>query len=133
VTGNTAQVNQFDQLTVRKLPAPGAPQTAVREQHVLRQVSQGLARDTSLFVGSLPEGEYTFDRMVDVDTNRALNMGEGGRRLLGNFRVKAGARFGLARIRHSADEGATWRVEYSNFDRAVYEAEQKRKEAPEKK
>jgi len=98
VTGNTAQVSQFDQLTVRKLPAPGAPQTAVREQHLLRQVSQGLARDTSLFIGSLPEGEYTFDRMVDVDTNRALNMGEGGRRLLGNFRVKAGALIDLGRL-----------------------------------
>lgn len=98
VTGNTAQVNQFDQLTVRKLPVPGAPQTAVREQHLLRQVSQGLSRDTSLFVGVLPEGEYTFDRMVDVDTNRALNLGDGARRLLGNFRVKAGALIDLGRL-----------------------------------
>lgn len=98
VTGNTSQVGQFDQLTVRKLPAPGAPQGAVREQHVLRQVSQGLARDTSLFVGALPAGEYTFEGVVDVDTNRALTLGEGGRRLLGNFRVKAGALIDLGRL-----------------------------------
>jgi ATP-binding cassette subfamily F protein uup len=44
--------------------------------------------------------------------------------------VDAGAQFGLARIRHSADGGATWRVELSNFDRAFYDAEQKRREAP---
>jgi hypothetical protein len=83
---------------VRKLRPAGAPETAVREQHILGQVSQGLARDTALFVGALPEGEYTFERMVDVDTHRALNMGDGGRRLLGNFRVKAGALVDLGRL-----------------------------------
>jgi len=46
----------------------------------------------------------------------------------GVLAVDGGARFGLARIRHSADEGATWRTEYSNFDRAAYEAEQKAKQ-----
>jgi hypothetical protein len=45
----------------------------------------------------------------------------------GLLAVDSGARFGLARIRHSADEGATWRIEYSNFDRSAYEAEQRRK------
>ena len=40
---------------------------------------------------------------------------------------EAGSRIGLAFIRFSADEGATWRTEYSNFDRAAYEAEQKTK------
>jgi hypothetical protein len=44
------------------------------------------------------------------------------------FSVEAGARFGLARIRHSADEGTTWRTEYSNFDRAAHEAEQRAKQ-----
>jgi hypothetical protein len=98
VTGNTAQVNQFDQITLRKLPGPGGPQSNVREQHILRQVSKGLARDTSLFVGSLPEGEYALERMVDVDTQRSLYLAEGGRRLIGNFRVKAGALIDLGRL-----------------------------------
>jgi photosystem II stability/assembly factor-like uncharacterized protein len=46
----------------------------------------------------------------------------------GVLAVDGGARFGLARIRHSGDEGATWKTEYSNFDRAAYEAEQKAKQ-----
>jgi hypothetical protein len=34
--------------------------------------------------------------------------------------------FGLFAIRHSGDEGATWRVEYSNFDQAAFDAKAKK-------
>ena len=98
VTGNTAQVNQFDQISVRRLPAPGAPETSVRESHVLQQVSVGLARDTALFVGIVPQGEYELERFVDVDTRKVLNLGDGGRQLLGNFGVKPGALVDLGRL-----------------------------------
>jgi hypothetical protein len=98
VTGNTAQVSQFDQITVRKLPGPNAPTSNVREQHILRNVSPGLSRDTALFIGSLPEGEYVLERFVDVDTHRALNLGDGPRRLVGNFRVKGGTLVDLGRL-----------------------------------
>ena len=43
----------------------------------------------------------------------------------GVFRVSAGQHFGIASIRHSRDGGASWKTEYSNFDRAAYEAQKK--------
>lgn len=98
VTGNTAQVSAFDQVTVRKLRDQNAPTSNVVVQHILRNVSPGLARDTALFIGTLPEGDYVLDRMVDVRSNRALNMGAGAQELIGTFRVKAGALVDLGRV-----------------------------------
>jgi hypothetical protein len=43
----------------------------------------------------------------------------------GVFRVSAGQQFGIASIRHSRDGGVTWKTEYSNFDKAAYERQQK--------
>lgn len=96
VTGNTARLTQFDQLTLRKLPAPGA--TGPTEKYVLGQVSAGLARDTALFAGALPPGEFVLEAMVDFGSERTLNLGEGGQAMLGAFRVKAGALVDLGRL-----------------------------------
>jgi len=45
----------------------------------------------------------------------------------GLFLVSSGQQFGLASIRHSEDGGRSWTTEYSNFDRAAYEAQKKDK------
>lgn len=38
----------------------------------------------------------------------------------------AGSQTGIATIRHSDDEGKTWRIEYSNFDEAAYQAQKQK-------
>lgn len=117
VTGNTAQVNQFDDITVvrvqknegsaaadapqslsRGAPPPNAPQTPRQEVYVLSQSTRGLARDTAVFAGVLPEGEYYFDRFSDRDTHLYLPLTETMRNLLGTFTVSANTLSDLGRI-----------------------------------
>lgn len=53
------------------------------------------------------------DEMISLPTN-------------GLFLVSSGQQIGVATIKHSDDGGVTWTVEYSNFDRAAYDAQKKK-------
>lgn len=92
LTGNTARTGQFTSLEVQRAAAPG--QSARR--YSLDQVSAGLSRDTSLFIGSLPPGNYSFTKLSTLQQFVALNAG--GQRLLGGFIVEEGVTVDLGRL-----------------------------------
>jgi hypothetical protein len=96
VTGNTAQVTATDVITVRQTNVP--PGSNVRVLHLLKQVAPGLSRDTSLFVGVLPAGEYEFSTFQNQQTNRFLSFTDGMRQLIGGFAVKEGKPVDLDRL-----------------------------------
>ncbi|RZI86087.1 MAG: hypothetical protein EOP38_02690 [Rubrivivax sp.] len=89
VTGNTARAGQFDHVVLQ-------PVTDKHATYLLKQVSQGLARDTALFVGVLPAGEYSVVRL-DVGT-QFIAFGEQTRDRLGTIRVKQGGVHDLGRL-----------------------------------
>lgn len=95
VTSNTGQVSGFDGLKVKRILEPGNKDI---ELHALNQVLPGLARDTSVFVGVLPEGEYEFSDFTDMKSRRGVSLREGGRQLLGRFRVTRGKAVDLGRL-----------------------------------
>ena len=97
VTGNTAQVSQFDSILLRRLPDPGSTSN-VQHTYLLHHRSPGLSRDTSLFLGTLPQGEYEFVRFNDDDTQQFLPLGEKSRETLGRFRVEGGSTVDLGRL-----------------------------------
>ncbi len=67
ITGNTSEVSAMDMLTVERAPLPdGSP----GGRFSLHQLAPGLARDTSLFVGVLPAGDYHFTRLDNFTTRR---------------------------------------------------------------
>ncbi len=95
ITGNTAQVTAMDTLTVaRGKQADGSSGGLF----VLRQLAPGLARDTSLFVGVLPAGDYRLVQISNFQTRRFLNITEKMGERLGHFRIVAGQATDLGRI-----------------------------------
>jgi len=98
VTGNTASVSQFDSINIRQYIKPEPGVAPIKGEYILLQVSEGLARDTSLFVGAVPEGDYVFDKLSDSKTRKFIQLTDKSVERLGIFRVKAGAVSDLGRI-----------------------------------
>lgn len=96
VTVNTGQVTAMDGVWVRRLTglAPGEKPS----EHILRYAVPGLARDTSLFVGALPPGEYEIARFDNSETRRFLALSEGMRSRIGRFVVDADHPVDLGRL-----------------------------------
>jgi hypothetical protein len=92
MTTNTARAGQFGSINVQRTATPGQP----AHDYVLLQVSAGLSRDTSIFVGSLPPGDYTFTRLNSGQ--QFVSLGEKGRALLGHFQVGADETVDLGRL-----------------------------------
>lgn len=67
------------------------------------------------------DGGATWARRGDITLDQRLVVLPSGQML-----AVSGGRFGLFNVRHSSDGGATWRTEYSNFDRQLFEAQQKK-------
>ena len=61
----------------------------------------------------VPRGEYPLDRRLVITTQGLIGIDGGG--------------LGLFGIWHSDDEGATWKSEYTNFDRTAYEQQRDKK------
>lgn len=95
ITSNTAQVSGFDGLLVKQTNVSG---NATVKFFALNQIIPDLARDTSVFVGMLHEGEYEFDQFTDSKSKRKLELGTGGRQLLGRFKVTRGKAVDLGRL-----------------------------------
>jgi len=95
ITGNTAQVSAMDMLMVERAPlADGSP----GGRFTLHQLAPGLARDTALFVGVLPAGDYSFTRLDNFQTRRFLLISERMNERLGRFRIIAGEATDLGRL-----------------------------------
>lgn len=104
ITANTGQVRGFDQIKVRKLPQPdiagGSPSAGAppAEYFVLDRKAPGMARDTSLYIGVLPAGEYEFSELRDNRQLKSLALGKKGPSGLDNFAVTAGRPVDLGRL-----------------------------------
>jgi len=97
ITGNTAQVNQFDEIALERKQEQKTP-ADLKAEFILTLVSGRLSRDTAVFVGVLPEGEYFFRRFSDKDTRKFLALSQSGSDLLGSFKVRPGKVADLGRL-----------------------------------
>ena len=98
VTGNTARVSQFDSITIKQYIKPEPGIAPIKAEYILNQVSEGLARDTSLFVGAVPEGDYVFEKISDNKTRKYIAFNQATVDRLGIFHVKAGSVSDLGRL-----------------------------------
>ncbi|HJW71667.1 MAG TPA: hypothetical protein VJ486_02325 [Geothrix sp.] len=92
LTANTARAGQFDSLLVRR--GEGAGQSS--ETFLLLQVGAGLSRDTSIFVGALPPGDYTFIRLNTGQ--QFVSLGASTQESIGHFKVESGETIDLGRL-----------------------------------
>lgn len=97
VTSNSAAVGQFDAIQLIPVKDPKTD-TGSKEFHVLNQATRGLSRDTALFIGIMPVGDYQLERFIDHDVGKFLKLGEGGVKLLGTVRVQAGKLNDMGRL-----------------------------------
>lgn len=92
VTTNTPRLGQLQNVTLR--PEQDKGRTGIFRE--LRNVGPGLSRDTAVFAGVVPAGEYTLNALRVANT--AVLFRDGARELLGTFRVKAGEVCDLGRV-----------------------------------
>lgn len=97
---NTAEVRGFDKIRLVRLSEKGEnPLAGVTfDKYELLRVAPGMARDTALFVGNLPAGNYYITDLVDTRSNRKLDVSGGRQNPLGVFTVTAGAPVDLGRL-----------------------------------
>ena len=93
VTGNTGQVNQVSSVWIRPIKTE---ERGRRKMQTLGNVAAGLARDTALFIGAVPAGEYAFEQLHSGESY--ITFGEGARQLLGTVRVEAGKVADIGRL-----------------------------------
>lgn len=96
ITVNTAQIGAFDLVRVEALNRPGT--SNVVASYVLTQAAPGLSRDTALFIGVLPVGEYEFAELTHTATQRHLYIRGAMRTNLGRFSVVQGKAADLGRL-----------------------------------
>lgn len=99
VTTNTGEVRGFDDLSVYRVEAPPKAGEAkpTMQVFVLRQIAKGLSRDTSVFVGALPPGEYALLDMSNQVNRKSLRL-EGKYDWIGSFAVKPRTPTDLGRL-----------------------------------
>ena len=85
VTGNTGRVAAFQ--TLELAPIIGSNSSTGLQR--LSNVATGLARDTALFIGIVPAGDYALRELNDGFSY--LLFGDGPRQLVGDIHVDAGA------------------------------------------
>lgn len=96
ITGNTGEVSQTDIITLKRVQAPG--EKSMDHFYTLSNVAVGLSRDTSLFSGHLPAGEYRFATLHDQQTLKYLPINERQAELIGTFKVEPGTTTDLGRL-----------------------------------
>jgi hypothetical protein len=96
ITSNTAQIAGINSISL--LRKQTIPDSKVTEVYVLSQILPGLSRDTSVFVGVLPAGEYTISRMSDSKTNRGLSFTDQMNTRLGRILISEGKSADLGRL-----------------------------------
>jgi hypothetical protein len=94
IPGSANRTMRFDKITLTRLNK--TENSAAGESVVLNPATAGLARDTTVFIGVLPEGEYAIERFSVGQSYLQLN--ERMRDVVGTFRVRAGAWSDLGRI-----------------------------------
>lgn len=97
VTVNTGVVGQFDTLVLKRDGDPDPKVAGARYEYSLAEITGRVARDTSLFLGTLKAGDYTIVRLSDTDTFTTFTPGLDSR-TLGSFRIAPGKLTDLGRI-----------------------------------
>jgi hypothetical protein len=97
VTVNTGSVGQFDKLVLKRVDIPDPTAPEAKYEYQVPEITGRVARDTSLFVGSLKAGDYVINRMVDSDTLITFTPGKANA-TLGSFKVVAGELTDLGRV-----------------------------------
>lgn len=100
ITSNTGQIRGFDTIRLTRFTSADANPLAVLhvDKYELRRVAPGMARDTALFVGNLPAGDYMFAELVDTRSNQKLDVHGHLFSSLGTITVKADAPVDLGRL-----------------------------------
>lgn len=94
ITINTPQVAAVDGIQLERVK----PASDIKSFFHLRVVAPGLARDTSLFVGVLPEGEYQVVRLDHFASQKYLPIGSAQSARIGSFSVAGGRPVDLGRL-----------------------------------
>lgn len=96
LTINTGEVGQFDAIHLQRLQDTN--NALISKSHILTNALPGLSRDTSLFVGLIPAGDYQFELLLDQQSQKFLRLGEMHSQLVGTFKVTAGQTTDLGRL-----------------------------------
>lgn len=95
ISANTDQVGGLSQITLDRRDSGGALSGLILQSYVLTQVAKDMARDTTLFIGTLPPGTYYFSKLADGrNANHYIRLGGG----LGAFTVEEGKPVDLGRL-----------------------------------
>ena len=96
ISTNTAVITGFNDIRIhRNLPPNHNEGMFAKENFTVLRATRGMARDTALFVASLPPGEYNFSLFSSAQ-GKTLSVGENN--LLGKFVVTAGMPVDLGRL-----------------------------------
>lgn len=97
ITANTDEIAGFGMIKLRRIVAGEGRSDLklVTENLVMNKVAPGMARDTSLFIGALPPGEYEFVELIDPPSNSMLRVSSA---MAGNFKVEPGKPTDLGRL-----------------------------------
>lgn len=96
VTLNTSRVSPFETLVLAQVLPQGSDEKPGR--FFFRSKVNSLSRDTNLFIGTLPAGEYRLALLSDESTNRYFEFPDIGNDAAGIIRVEAGATVDLGRL-----------------------------------
>ncbi|MEW6020800.1 MAG: hypothetical protein AB1807_01550 [Pseudomonadota bacterium] len=96
ITANTGEVQGFTDMSVHLVPPKGR-ENETPQYFVLQRKAPDMARDTSLFVGALPPGEYEINALRDATNNKILRLDNGSKKL-DSFVVEAGKPVDLGRM-----------------------------------
>jgi hypothetical protein len=95
ITANTDQVSGLSQITIGRLNSGDALSGLILQSYVLTQVAKDMARDTTLFIGTLPPGQYYFSKLTEgKNANRYIQLRAG----LDAFTVEEGKPVDLGRL-----------------------------------
>lgn len=95
VSTNTGEISGFNNIAIRRHLSQGQSESIFSgNSFAFQSVTPGVGRDTALFIGLLPPGEYSFGAF-SAGTKR-LNVGE--QNLLGKFTVTSGKPVDLGRL-----------------------------------
>lgn len=97
VTVNTGAVGQFDTLILKRAGDPDPKTAGAQYEYSVPEITGKVARDTSLFIASLKEGDYTIVRMRDSDALTTFSPGAENT-MLGSFKIVPGKLTDLGRI-----------------------------------
>ncbi|MCC2656471.1 MAG: hypothetical protein K0Q76_1579 [Panacagrimonas sp.] len=95
VTVNTGEIAAFDAIYLERIQDTKNP--LYSKSYLLRNISGGQSRDTALFVGDLPAGDYRL-LQLDAPNNKYLAINDAQAKVIGSFRVESGKVSDLGRL-----------------------------------